>query len=82
MEKVNEKLSVLKVQNFEKIEEGSLFLVTVGNEKITPTFNDMERISKVTNELLGDAKAVKALILPHYIVVKAFSLEELSLLSS
>jgi len=70
-------LETLKTQVFPNVEDGSLLIVTVGNEKTPATKSDMERVAETVNELFEGVTGVKVMVVPHMVNIENLPLPAL-----
>ena len=76
-EKITEELDILKSNVFPNIKDGSLLVVTVGNEKIPATKSDMERVAETVNEIFEGVNGISVLVVPHLVNIDKLSLPAL-----
>jgi hypothetical protein len=74
---IGDELSLLKADVFPNIEDGSLLVVTIGNNETPATKSDMERVSLTINETFEDVPGVRVLIVPHTFNIQALPLPTL-----
>jgi len=76
-EKVEKELDILKSQVFPNIKDGSLLVVTVGNQNSPATKSDMERVAETVNEIFEGVNGISVLIVPHLIGIERLTLPAL-----
>jgi hypothetical protein len=74
---IETELETLKAQVFPNIEEGSLLVITVGNENVSASESDMERVSEIVDVVFGDLLGVKVLVVPHSVQIDRLPLPAL-----
>ena len=81
-ERIDKDLDILKTSILPNITDGSLLVVTVGNEKTPATQSDMERVAAIINEIFEGTVGVCVLVAPHIVKVEKLSLPSLRNLQS
>jgi hypothetical protein len=76
-EKVEKELDILKTEVFPNIKDGSLLVVTVGNEKTPATKSDMERVADTVNAIFEGVNGISVLIVPHLVNIERLPLPAL-----
>lgn len=69
--------SILDTNVYNNIEEGSLIVFTVGDEKNPATDDDLKILKAKLFDMFKDTKGIKILALPHNIKVNTFSVPQL-----
>ena len=78
------KLSVgmVKSKLMNKLEEGTLLVVTVGDKDHEPTKEDMSNVESVVDVAFRGVKGVKVLVVPHLIQIEQLSVPQLRTMQS
>jgi len=70
-------LEQIQAKIIKDVSEGTLLVVTVGNESAPATKGDMEKVSEKLKEVLEDIKGVRVLVVPHLIKIDNIPLKTL-----
>ena len=76
-EQMEKDLETLKTQVFPNIEDGSLLVITIGDDETPAVKSDMERVAATANEIFEDVPGVSVLLVPHLIKIEKLSLPTL-----
>ena len=77
-----DKINEIKASVYNKLEDGSLLIFSLGSDEVPATRDDMDRIGELVFELFKDTTGVKVLMLPHLVKVEKIPLEQLKNIES